>query len=130
MNVEAAAKRWSTTWERAWPAKDIEAIAALYADQATYRAVAFREPDRGLSGVRGYLARNFAAEHDIACRFGEPIAAGDRAAIQWWASWVEDGQPVTMAGVTVLRFDQDGYVVDHRDYWNQADAHHAPYAGW
>ncbi len=130
MNVEAAAQRWSTTWERAWPAKDIEAITALYADQAAYRAVAFREPDRGLSGVRGYLTRNFTAEHDIACRFGEPTAAGDRAAIQWWASWVEDGQPVTMAGVTVLRFDQDGHVVDHRDYWNQADAHYAPYAGW
>ena len=130
MNVEAAAQRWSTTWERAWPAKDVEAITALYADQATYRAVAFREPDRGLSGVRGYLARNFAAEHDIACRFGEPIAAGDRAAIQWWANWVEDGQPVAMAGVTVLRFDPDGHVVDHRDYWNQSDAHRAPYAGW
>ena len=76
MNVKAAAQRWSTTWERAWPAKDIEAITVLYADQATYRAVAFRDPDRGLSGVRGYLARNFAAEHDIACRFGNrsPLA--------------------------------------------------------
>jgi hypothetical protein len=130
MNVVAAARLWSTTWERAWPVKDIEAITALYADQATYRAVAFREPDLGLSGVRGYLTRNFAAENDIACRFGEPVAAGDRAAIEWWASWVEDGQPVTLAGVTVLRFDPDGHVVDHRDYWNQSDTHRRPYAGW
>jgi hypothetical protein len=130
MNVEAAAKLWATTWERAWPVKDIEAIRALYAGEAAYRAVAFREADLGLSGVRSYLTRTFATENDITCRFGEPITAGDRAAIEWWASWVEDGQPVTMAGVTVLRFDADGRVVDHRDYWNQSDKHRAPYAGW
>lgn len=111
MNVEAAAKPWSTTWERAWPIKDIEAITALYADQAAYRALAFREPDLGLSGVRGYLTRTFATESDIACRFGQPIATGDRAAIEWRASWVEDGQSVAMAGVTVLRFGADGHVV-------------------
>jgi ketosteroid isomerase-like protein len=130
MNVEAAAKLWATTWERAWPVKDIEAITALYADQAAYRALAFREPDFGLSGVRDYLTRTFATENDISCRFGEPIAAGDRAAIEWWANWIEDGQPVTMAGATVLRFDLDGRVVDHRDYWNHSGKHGAPYAGW
>ena len=30
------------------------------------------------------------------------------------------GEPITLAGVTMLRFDDDGKVVDHRDYWNQA----------
>ena len=56
-------------------------------------------------------------------------AAGDYAAIQRWASWIEDGQAVTMSGVTVLRFDQDDHVVDHRDCWNQADTHQALYTG-
>jgi ketosteroid isomerase-like protein len=130
MNVAAAARLWSATWERAWPVKDIEAITALYADQAAYRAMAFREPDLGLSAVRGYLTRTFAAETDISCRFGEPIVTGDRAAVEWWASWTEDGQPVTMAGVTVLRFGSDGRVADHRDYWNQSATHSAPFAGW
>ena len=44
--------RVAQTWERSWPAKDVEAIAALYADAAVYRAYAFREPDRGVEGVR------------------------------------------------------------------------------
>ena len=47
MNTEDAARRWAETWERAWPAGDTDAIAALYADDATYRALAFRAPTTG-----------------------------------------------------------------------------------
>jgi SnoaL-like domain len=130
VNAAAAAKLWVTTWEWAWPVKDIEAISALYASQAAYRALAFREPDFGLTQIRSYLTRTFATETDIACRFGAPITTGDRAAIEWWASWVENGQPITMAGVTVLRFNADGQVIDHRDYWNQSDENRPPYDGW
>ena len=32
---------------------------------------------------------------------------------------VEADQAVTLAGTTVLRFDPDGLVVDHVDYWMQ-----------
>ena len=30
----------------------------------------------------------------------------------------------------MLRFDDDGKVVDHRDYWNQAEGRIEPYPGW
>ncbi len=42
-----------------------------------------------------------------------------RAAVEWSASFVEADQAVTLAGTTVLRFDPDGLVVDHVDYWMQ-----------
>ena len=35
-----------------------------------------------------------------------------------------------MAGVTVLRFDERGQVVDHRDYWNDVDGRQPPFTGW
>jgi nuclear transport factor 2 (NTF2) superfamily protein len=130
MDVLEVATRWAQVWERAWPAKDVEAIAALYSDGARYRAYAFRQPDLGVAGVRDYLRRNFDVEHDIQCRFGEPFAAGNRAAVQWWASWIEDGEALTMAGVTVLRFDDEGLIVDHRDYWNSIPQREGPYPGW
>jgi len=28
-----------------------------------------------------------------------------------------DGKTVSLSGVTILRFDQDGLVREHRDYW-------------
>jgi ketosteroid isomerase-like protein len=125
-----AARRWAAVWDGAWPSKDVEAIVALYAEGAEYRALVLREPEVGIAGVRAYLTRTLAEEEAIECRFGEPIAAGDRAAVEWWAGWTEAGEDLTMAGVTMLRFDADGRVVDHRDYWNQSARRESPFAGW
>jgi ketosteroid isomerase-like protein len=130
MDVQAAARRWAETWARAWPARDVDAVTSLYADHALYRAFVFRKPDRGTASVRRYLEENFGLEEEIECWFGEPIAAGSRAAVEWWATWIEDGQRLTLAGTTVLRFDPDGQVVDHRDYWSQVERREPPFEGW
>jgi hypothetical protein len=130
VDVEAAARRWRDTWERSWRKREIEPIVALYAEGVPYRALVFREPDRGIAGVRRYLTENFGVEEEIECWFGEPIAAGDRAAVEWWATWIEAGERLTLAGATVLRFDADGLVVDHRDYWNQVERREPPFEGW
>ncbi len=103
---------------------------ALYAEGVEYRALAFRSPERGPEGVRAYLTREFGVEKDIVCHFGALVVTGDRAAVEWWASWVEDGEPITLAGSTFLRFDADGLVVDHRDYWSHVDRIEPPHDGW
>ena len=128
MDTKTAAQRWADTWSRAWPQRDAEAIAALYADTAVYRSTAFRPPV--LDGARGYLHEQFPAEEDIECWFGEPIVSGDRASVEWWGSWTEQNQALTYAGVTVLRFDDQGHVVDHRDYYHHVERREPPYPGW
>ena len=130
MDAEAAAVRWAETWPRAWRERDVEAIAALYAEEALYRAYPFREPDRTIAGVRRYLTENFGVEEEIECWFGRPVVGRDRAAVEWWATWIENGERLTLAGSTLLRFDADGLVVDHRDYWNQVERREPPYDGW
>jgi hypothetical protein len=130
MDAETAARRWADTWSRAWPQRDAEAIAALYADTVVYRSPAFRPPDLGLAGVRRYLDEQLPAEENIECWFALPIASGNRAAVEWWASWTEQGQELTYAGVTVLRFDDQGQVVEHRDYDNHVEGREPPYPGW
>jgi nuclear transport factor 2 (NTF2) superfamily protein len=128
MDVQRAAERWATTWEQAWAACDPAPIAALYAPDALYRSLPFRDPEAG--GALVYTTRTFAEESAVECVFGMPVAAGDRAAVEWWASWVEDGRAITLAGSTFLRFDPDGLVVDHVDYWVEADGRVPPFAGW
>lgn len=130
MNTCDAARRWKDTWERSWQGKDPEAIVRLYATRCLYRALVFREPERGIDGVRGYLQREFGVEENVTCRFGDPVCGEGRAAVQWWASWHEGGRELTMAGVTLLRFDDDGLVLDHRDYWNEVPGRVEPFPGW
>lgn len=98
MDVEAAARRWAETWQRAWPAKQAGEIAALYDETASYRSNPFGEPERG--GALAYVERQFAVEDAVECRFGQPIASGERAAVEWWASLIETDQAITLAGVT------------------------------
>lgn len=128
MEVLAAARRWADTWEREWAAKNADEIAALYAEGAVYRSHPLRDPEPG--GALAYTRRQFAVEEAITCRFGEPLATGDRAAVEWWASWVEDEREQTLAGTTVLRFDREGRVIEHLDYWVHGDGRIAPYGGW
>jgi hypothetical protein len=42
----------------------------------------------------------------------------DRAAIEWSAETrLEDGGTERLAGVSLLRFDPDGLVIEQRDFW-------------
>ena len=126
MDTAAWAQRWRSTWERGWKAKDGAAIAALYAGDAVYRSHPFREPERS---ARDYVDRVFGEEEDVDCRFGEPLVSGRRAAVEWWASYREGGEEVSLAGVTVLRFGEDGLVLQHTDYWGETKGLSPPVFG-
>jgi hypothetical protein len=125
-----AAQRWADTWQRNWNGRNVEPIVALYAPDAEYAVSPFREPGLGPEGVRVYLNRVFAEESDVSSRFGEPIVDGDRAAVQWWATYLEAGRYITLAGTSVLRFDDEGLVVDEWDTWEEIEGHRTPADSW
>ena len=130
MDVDAAVRRWAETWRAAWPAQDEDAVVGLYAEDAVYLSHPFREPHRGTAGAREYVRQAFAEEATVECWFGEPVAAGNRAAVEYWAVLQEGGREVTLAGTTVLRFRPDGLVEEHRDYWTMKDGRRLPPPGW
>jgi hypothetical protein len=127
--IEAAA-RWARVWHDALEAQDTEAIVELYAPAATFSTQAFRVPYRGREGVRTYVAQAFGEEREPRVWIGAPIVAGDRAAIEWWAAVVENDVEITLAGVSILRFDAQGLVTEQRDSWNQGEGLHEPPPRW
>ena len=114
MDTPEAARRWRETWERCWRALEPAEIVALYADDAYYRSHPFREPQ----APRDYIEPTLAADASVECEFGEPIVEGDRAAVEWHAeTTLKDGGEEKLAGVSLLRFDAQGLVVEQRDFW-------------
>lgn len=112
MDTRDAAQRWADVWERGWPEHDTEAIGALYAEGAHWQQHPFREPEPG------YLARVFDEEESASCEFSTPIVDGDRAAVEWSAkTTLIDGGTEELVGVSLLRFDQNGLVIEQRDIW-------------
>jgi SnoaL-like domain len=124
------ARRWAEGYEAAWRAGDPEAAAALYAPDAHYRSEPFRDPHLGREGVLAYTRDAYAAEAGQDPRFGTPVAAGAAAAVEWWATTLEDGAPSTLIGTSVLTFTPDGLVATARDYWFLEPGTHRPHEGW
>ena len=112
MDSREAAQRWADVWERGWREHDADAIAALYAEGASWQQHPFREPEPG------YVARVFDEEESASCKFGTPIVDGNRAAVPWTAQTTLVGGGIEdLVGVSLLRFDGDGLVVEQRDVW-------------
>ena len=122
MSSGEAARAWADAWQRGWRMHDAEPIAARYADEALIRTHPFRDAAYGPDGIRAYAQWAFADEEEVLeVGFGEPIADGDRAAVEYWAAVVTGGREQTIRGVSLLRFDAGGRVLEHRDFWASAD---------
>ena len=112
METREAAERWAEVWARGWREHDADEIEALYADGAWWQQHPFREPEPG------YVARVFAEEESAECEFGSPIVDGNRAAVTWRGQTkLVDGGAEDLVGVSLLRFDADGLVIEQQDIW-------------
>jgi hypothetical protein len=117
MDTREAAQRWRDLWERGWRAHEPDEIVALYAEGAYFRSHPFREPQ----APADYIVPTLAEEESARCEFGEPIVDGDRAAVEWAAETrLKDGGTEKLAGVSLLRFNSEGLVVEQRDFWTDA----------
>jgi hypothetical protein len=117
METREAAERWREVWARGWRAGESAEILTLYAAAALLQSHPFREPVE----PQAYINPTLAEEHSAECEFGEPLVDGDRAAVEWSAETkLRDGRTEKLAGVSLLRFDEDGLVVEQRDFWASA----------
>jgi hypothetical protein len=119
VDAREAARAWVDAWMGGWTGHDADVIASRYADECEFRSHPFREAVHGREGARQYALRAFTEERSARPSFGEPIVVPDgRAAIEYRAELTTtDREEVTLVGVTVLRFDGEGLVIEHRDYW-------------
>jgi ketosteroid isomerase-like protein len=123
-------EEWVEAYGRAWRERDAEAAAALFTDEAIYRSHPLREPHVGRQAIADYWTRATSGQKELDLRFGTPIVAGDRAAVEWWAQMRADGDEVTLPGILYLRFAADGRCEELRETWHVEDGRHPPPAGW
>jgi len=64
MTVAEAARCWADAWRQGWGALDPEPILARYSPDALLSTEPFRDPYRGLDGIRDYVTRALGEEED------------------------------------------------------------------
>jgi SnoaL-like domain len=117
MDTREAAERWRDVWARGWRAGEADEIVELYAEGAYFQSHPFRDA----VAPPEYIVPTIAEEEAADCDFRDPIVDGDRAAVEWSAKTeLKDGGSEKLAGVSLLRFDADGLVIEQRDFWASA----------
>ena len=127
MAAVSHARRWADGYKLAWETDDPVAAAALYHPDCVFRSAPFREPEPPID----YTTRVYPEARAEDVRFGEPVEEGHRTAVEWWATlMLPDGEEQAIAGCSVLRFDDQGLVVESRDYWHMEPGRREPHDTW
>src|SRR5688572_10641036 len=121
---------WLAAYRAAWLQRDAAAAAVLFTEDATYAEQPYQDAFAGPAAVREYWARVTATQSNIEMRYGTPISVGNRTAVEWWTTLVNDGAPITLAGAFILTFDASGRCRSLREYWQFIDGTHEPKPGW
>jgi ketosteroid isomerase-like protein len=123
-------RSWLEAYRRAWEAKDADAAAALFDEDATYRSNIFQAPHEGRDGVRRYWQDVTRSQEDVRVRIGEPFGNGDRVAAEFWTTMRVDGEDVTLPGCLLLHFGDDGLCVALHEYWQFEPGRSEPPPEW
>jgi uncharacterized protein (TIGR02246 family) len=121
---------WLDQYRSAWIARDADAAGDLFTEDATYREQPFEEALVGRDAIRQYWSTVTRTQSAIELRYGTPLVAGNRVAVEWWANLLNDGSPVTLAGEFMLVFDESGRCRELREYWTIATSRIDPPGGW
>lgn len=122
--------QWLAAYRKAWLDRDADAAAALFTEDATYAEQPFEVAFVGRRAIREYWARVTATQANIDVKYGTPVTAGNRTAVEWWTTLTNDGTFITLAGIFLLTFDESGLCRSLREYWQLLDGTKAPNPGW
>lgn len=121
---------WLARYVRAGEEGDADQAAALFTEDAVYRAHRFAEPYVGREQIRAYWQQVASTHSDVRTRLGRPIVDGVRAAVEWWTTMEGEEGAVTYAGCLFLNFAPDGLCRELRECWHVVGGLHDPPSGW
>jgi uncharacterized protein (TIGR02246 family) len=116
-----ALKHWLDSYGRAWMARDPQAAAALYADDATYQVTPFEEPLRGRAAIHEYWVGVSRTEEKIQFDY-EILAITEESGIaRWRASFVRvpPGLETKLDGIFLISLDSTGRCKSLREWWHK-----------
>jgi steroid delta-isomerase len=103
-------------------AGNLEAIVALYADDASVEDPVGSPPKLGLTEIRAFYARSTAIALEVALD-GEVRVAGNECAFAFSVSFVHEGRRTTIRPIDTFRFDDAGRIVQMRAFFGPGNIH-------
>lgn len=101
---------------RALNAGDLEAIVALYAEDASVEDPIGTPPHVGIGAIRAFYSRSVALPLEVALE-GVPRIAGQECAFAFRVSFTYEGRRTTICPIDTFRFNDEGRIVAMRAYF-------------
>jgi nuclear transport factor 2 (NTF2) superfamily protein len=121
--TRAELEQWLSRYGQAWEARDPDAAALLFTEDARYQETPFSEPARGQDGVRAYWAA--ATANQRAVLFSSRVLAltGPEAVVRWQAEFerVSTGVRIKLDGVFLLEFDEGQGCRNLLEWWHRLE---------
>lgn len=105
---------------RALNASDLEAVVALYADDAVVEDPVGSTPCVGREAIRAFYAGSVALKLSVVLE-GQVRVAGHEAAFAFSVALIHEGRPTVIRPIDVFRFDAAGKVVSMRAFFGAAN---------
>lgn len=120
---ETELANWLEAYGRAWERRDPEAAAALFSADARYYETPFAPPARGRDGVRAYWAHATRNQADISFAYDTISASNGRGIARWQSRYTRpsSGARVTLDGIFLLEFNDDGLCRELREWWHRSE---------
>ena len=104
----ARVHRWVAAYERAWRSPGTDALAALFAEGATYLTAPFEQPHVGLSAIAAMWEAERDGPDEAFTMDWEAVAIeGDTAVVRVEVSY-GDPRPIQYLDLWIIRFDGAG----------------------
>ena len=111
-HVQAAVE----AYVRALNASDLDAIVALYADDAVVEDPVGTAPKRGIADIRAFYAGSLKLKLRVELE-GQIRAVASEAAFAFSVSFEVQGRGTTIRPIDTMRFDADGRIVQMRAFF-------------
>lgn len=105
-------------------AADLDAIVALYADDAVVEDPVGSPPKRGIAEIRAFYAGSLRMQLQVALE-GDIRVAGNEAVFAFSVSFQASGQRTTIHPIDLFRFDANGRIIEMRAFFGAANIHSA-----
>lgn len=91
----------------------------------------------GVEEIRDYFVKTAERASGVAVQIEDVVRSGPDFYFRWsmditWSAFRSKGETTRSVGVSLIRFDGDGKVVLHHDFWDSAGGffEHLPVVGW
>ncbi|HLG78683.1 MAG TPA: SgcJ/EcaC family oxidoreductase [Ktedonobacteraceae bacterium] len=100
-------------------ARDAEAWAATFAENAVLHDPVGQPPQQGRDAIRGFAEQVFRLCTNFGLREEAIFLAGNEAAVKWNGYAVgKNGHEITFAGIEVIALNEAGTIQTVRAYWD------------